>query len=102
MIYGDDHLLLMLEMNRMGVGTVEELAFATGDFTANIRGQLYAMMDAKAVVSVGGPENNYSVTAEGLIALYSHILYLKSRENIYRHGRCELRIKLKQRCGLNS
>ena len=62
---------LLVEMNRNGIATVAELAFATGNFSGDIPSRLHQLSKRQAIASVmSGNEINYCVTGTGLEAVY--------------------------------
>lgn len=95
-------LTLIVEVARMGVASLSQMAFATGDFSGKLPARVWALTQAKVLAQFGTEaslgEDSYCATAEGLVSAYMHGAYLRCRQSIAKDRPLKMRrMKLRQR-----
>lgn len=91
---------VIIEVSRLGTGTLTQLMFATGDFSGSLPIRLCRLMDMKAVDTLGreGDNTRYVVTGEGLVSVYLEDAFVRSIREVYGKQMCRFkRLKLRQR-----
>lgn len=98
----EEDLHLIVEVSRLGVASMRQIAFATGNFDGDLHSRVKALMDAKAISQFGTKaalgEDSYCATAEGLVSAYLHEVFLKSKRAVEGKHPIKMRgMRLRQR-----
>ncbi len=92
----EDDLTLIIEVSRLGVADLTQMAFATGEFGGVLSRRVEVLLRVKALSPF--EEDKFCATAEGLVSAYMHDAYLRCKRTVREKLRLKMRgLRLTQR-----